>query len=139
VVWYIFNLRKRIAIVLFFVILLNVFLWKPSLAFGIDTPFDLADPRIGIKESVALASYLAERYDGSVIVGTQYAFNIIGPLSGKTTITIFSEKDLEKPIIKTFKTYLLIFSTTETKMLSISINVNERDLIYKSGEFFVYK
>ena len=139
VVWYIFKLRKRIAIVLFFVILLNVFLSKPPLAFGIDAPFDLADPRIGIKESVVLASYLAERYDGNVIAGTHYVFEIIGPLSGKTAITINSDKDLEKPYIKTMKTYLFIFSSIETKMLSISINVNERDLLYKSGDFFVCK
>lgn len=139
VIWYIFKLRKRIATVLFFVILLNVFLWKPPLAFGIDTPFELADPRIGIKESVVLASYLAERYDGRVIVGTRYVFETIGPLSGKTAITIYSDKDLEKPYIKTIKTYLFIFSSTEIKMLPISINVNERDLLYKSGEFFIYK
>jgi hypothetical protein len=139
VIWYIFKLRKIIATVLFFVILLNVLLWKPSLAFGIDTPFELADPRIGIKESVVLASYLAERYDGRVIVGTRHVFETIGPLSGKTAITIYSDEDLEKPYIKTIKTYLFIFSSTETKMLPISINVNERDLLYKSGEFFIYK
>ncbi len=139
VVWYIFKLRKRIAIVLFFTILLNLLLWKPPLAFGIDTPFDLADPRIGIKESVVLASYLAERYDGSVIVGTRYVFEIIGPLSGKTAITIYSDEDLEELYIKTIKTNLFIFSSTETKMLPITINVSERDLLYKSGEFFVCK
>jgi hypothetical protein len=121
------------------VILLNVFLWKPPLAFGIDTPFDLADPRIGIKESIVLASYLAERYDGSVIVGTRYVFEIIGPLSGKTAITLYSDEDLEKPYIKTGKTYLIVFSSIETKMLPISININERDVLYKSGEFFVCK
>lgn len=139
VVWYIYKLRKRIAIVLFFVILLNTLLWKPSLAFGIDTPFELSDPRFGIKESVALASYLAERYDGSVIVGTRYAFNIIGPLSGKTAITIYSEKDLEMVNIKGVKTYIFVFSSIETKILRISTNVNEKNLLYKSGKFFVYK
>jgi len=139
VVWYICKLRKRIAIVLFFVILLNTLLWKPSLAFGFDTPFELSDPRIGIKESIVLASYLAERYDGSVIVGTRYAFNVIGPLSGKTTITIYSDKDLEMPNIKRVKTYLFVFSSIETKMLQISTNVNERDLLYMDGKFFVYK
>jgi hypothetical protein len=139
VVWYIYKLRKRITIVLFFVILLNTFLWKPPHVFGVDTPFDLSDPRIGIKESVVLASYLAERYDGNVIVGTRYAFNIIGPLSGKTTITIFSDKDLEMPYIKEVRTYLFVFSNIEKKLLRISTNVNERYLLYNSGEFYVYK
>jgi len=139
VVWYLYKLRKRITIVLFFVILLNTFLWKPPHAFGVDTPFDLSDPRIGIKESVVLASYLAERYDGNVIVGTRYAFNIIGSLSGKTTITIFSDKDLEMPYIKGVRTYLFVFSNIEKKLLRISTNVNERYLLYNSGEFYVYK
>jgi len=139
VVWLIYKLRKRIAIVLFFMILLNTFLWKPSLAFGIDTPFELSDPRIGIKESVVLTSYLAERYDGSVIVGTRYAYNVIGPLSIKTTILIYSDKDLGMLNIKGVKDYLHVFSSIETKMLQISINVNERDLLYNSGKFFVYK
>ncbi len=139
VVLYICKLRKRIAIFLFFVILLNTLLWKPSLAFGVDTPFELSDPRIGIKESVVLASYLAERYDGSVIVGTRYAFNVIGPLSVKTTITIYSDKDLEMPSIKGTRTYLFVFSSIETKMLRISTNVNEGNLLYQSGKFFVYK
>ncbi|MFZ8788848.1 MAG: hypothetical protein ACO2OZ_04175 [Acidilobaceae archaeon] len=124
---------------MFFVILLNTFLWKPPHAFGVDTPFDLSDPRIGIKESVVLASYLAERYDGNVIVGTRYAFNIIGSLSGKTTITIFSDKDLEMPYIKGVRTYLFVFSNIEKKLLRISTNVNERYLLYNSGEFYVYK
>jgi len=137
VVLYIYKLRKRIAIVLFFVILLNTFLWKPSLAFGIDTPFELSDPRIGIKESVVLASYLVERYDGSLIVGTRYAFNIIGPLSVKTTITIYSDKDLGMLNIKGVKDYLCVFSSIETKMLRISTNVNEGNLLYQSGKFFV--
>jgi hypothetical protein len=139
VVMYIYKLRKRIAIFLFFVILLNTLLWKPSLAFGVDTPFELSDPRIGIKESVVLVSYLSERYDGSVIVGTRYAFNVIGPLSGKTTITIYSDKDLEMPNIKGARTYLFVFSSIETKMLRISTNVNEGNLLYQSGKFFVYK
>ena len=139
VVWYIYKLRKRITIVLFFVILLNTFLWKPPHAFGLDTPFELSDPRIGIKQSVVLASYLAESYDGKVIVGTRYAFNIIGPLSAKTTITIFSDKDLEKPYIKGVRTYLFVFSNIEKKLLRISTKVNERNLLYNSGEFHVYK
>ena len=138
VVWYIYKSRKRIAIVLFFMILLNTFLSKPSLALGIDTPFELSDPRIGIKESVALASYL-ERYDGSVIVGTRYVYNIIGPLSMKATITVYSDKDLEMLTIKGVKSYLFVLSSIETKMLRISTNVNERNLLYKSGDFFVYK
>ncbi len=139
VILYIYKLRKRIAIVLFFMILLNTFLWKPSLAFGIDTPLELSDPRVGIKESVVLASYLAERYDGSLIEGTRYAFNIIGPLSVKTTITVYSDKDLGMLNIKGVKDYLYVFSSIETKILQISINVNERNLLYNSGNFFVYK
>jgi hypothetical protein len=139
VVWYIYKLRKRIAMVLFFVILFNTFIGKPSLAFGIDTPFELSDPRIGIKESVVLASYLAERYDGSVIVGTRYAYNVIGPLSTKTTITIYSDKDLEMLSISRVNNYLFVFSSIETKMLRISTSVQEGNLLYKSGDFFVYK
>ncbi len=139
VVWYIYKLRKRIAIVLLFVILFNTFIGKPSLTFGIDTPFELSDPRIGIKESIALASYLAERYDGSVIVGTRYAYNVIGPLSIKTTITIYSDKDLEMLSISGVNNYLFVFSSIETKMLRISTNVQEGNLLYKSGDFFVYK
>ncbi len=119
-------------------ILLNTFIGKPSLSFGIDTPFELSDPRIGIKESVVLASYLAERYDGNVIVGTRYAYNVIGPLSIKTTIIIYSDKDLEMLFISGVNNYLFVFSSIETKMLRISTNVQERNLLYKSGDFFCF-
>ena len=56
-----------------------------------------------------------------------------------TAIRIYSEKALEMLNIKGVKTYVYVFSSMEIKMLRISTNINEKNLLYKSGKFFVYK
>jgi hypothetical protein len=127
--------KKKIKSILIFMLILNSILWLPNISLGTDMPYEFSDPRAGALQAIHLSTYLHERYEQYYISGSNYIFNVIGPLSNKIVHSLVSS---DAGFFTAPKDMPIVISNIEASMINLNEHYKyEGILIYDSGLFSV--
>jgi len=128
--------KKSIKLAIIFIVLLSSFFWKPSISLGIDMPYELSDPRIGIDQGILLSTYIREKYEGLYISGTRFTLNVIGPFSEKWVKgVIYSETDFNRVLKMDIP---IVLSPIELAIAGLNENIiHDFNIIYNSHQLFM--